>query len=86
VRLVSEEVARLLAEIGIDVEDLRKKIASGEWMIVEGDAECVVNIVAVTRHTAILLATGETAVCLARKTRAYIETTGITEELTREII
>ena len=80
------EAIRLLAEVGIDIEDLKRRIASGEWMIVEGDAECVVNTVAVTRHAAILLVAGETTVCLARKTRAFREATGITEELARRII
>ena len=82
-----EEAIKILSKAGIDVEDLKRKIASGEWMIVEGDSECVLDVVSVTRHSAILLsvADGE-ALCLAKKTEAFMEATGLDEEALRRIV
>jgi len=82
-----EEALKLLAKAGIDVEDIKKKIISGEWMIVEGDSECVLDVVSVTHHSAILLSVvdGE-ALCLARKTEAFMEAAGLDEESLKRIV
>jgi hypothetical protein len=82
-----EEALKLLAKAGIDIEDLKRKIASGEWMVVEGDSECVLDVVSVTRHSAILLfVAGGEALCLVKKTEAFVEATGLDEEALRRIV
>jgi hypothetical protein len=82
-----EEALKLLAEAGIDVDDLKRRVGSGEWFIVEGDAECVLDVVAVTLHSAILLfAGGGSAVCLAKKSKAFKVATGLDDEALRRLI
>jgi hypothetical protein len=83
----SEEASKLLARAGIDVDDIKKKLASGEWFIVEGDAECVLSVVEATRHVAIILfVEGDSALCLAKKTEAFKAATGLDDDVLKRII
>jgi hypothetical protein len=82
-----EEALKLLTKAGIDIEDLKRRISSGEWFIVEGDSECVLDVVAVTLHSAILLFVGgDSAVCLARKSEAFKAATGLDDEALKRLI
>ena len=83
----SEEASKLLARAGIDVDDIKKKLASGEWFIVEGDAECVLSVVEATRHVAIILfVEGDSTLCLAKKTEAFKAATGLDDDVLKRII
>jgi hypothetical protein len=85
--VVSAEALEVLAMMGIDVEDVKRKLASGEWFIVEGDAECVLGIVEVTRHVALVLAVKDNnALCLARKTEAFKAATGLGDDVLRRVV
>jgi hypothetical protein len=82
-----EEAVRLLAEAGIDVEDIKRRISSGEWFVVEGDSECVLDVVAVTLHSAVLLfVAGDSAVCLAKKSEAFKASTGLDDEVVKRLV
>jgi hypothetical protein len=83
----SNDASRILAKAGIDVEDIKRKLASGEWFVVEGDAECVLSIVEVTRHVAIILfVEGDSALCLAKKTEAFKALTGLSDDVLKKIV
>jgi hypothetical protein len=83
----SEETSKILTRAGIDLEDIKKKLASGEWFIVEGDAECVLSVVEVTRHVAIILfVEGDSALCLAKKTEVFKVLTGLGDDVLRKIV
>jgi hypothetical protein len=82
-----DEALKLLSTVGIDVDDLKRRIASGDWVYVEGDATCVLKIVELTRHSAIiLLIEDEFMVCLARKTQVLRELTGLGEEILKSVV
>jgi hypothetical protein len=82
-----EEVLKSLSAVGIDIEDLKKKLKSGEWMIVEGDSECVLNVVAFTHHSAILLfVIDDNALCLAKKTETFMRLSGLSSETLKRIV
>jgi hypothetical protein len=82
-----EEALKLLAKAGIDIEDLKRRISSGEWFIVEGDPECVLDVVQVTLHSAIILfVSSDNAVCLAKKSEAFKVATGLDDEVLRRLI
>lgn len=82
-----DEALELLNMVGIDVDDIKRRIASGDWVYVEGDATCVLKIIELTRHSAIiLLIEDEFVVCLARKTQALRELTGLGEEILKSVV
>jgi len=82
-----EEALKLLAKAGIDLEDIKRKLASGEWFIVEGDAECVLTVVESTRHVAIILfVEGDNALCLAKKTEAFKAAIGLNNDVLKRIL
>jgi hypothetical protein len=82
-----DKSSELLAKAGIDVEDIKNKLASGEWFVVEGDSECVLRIVEATRHVAIILfVKGDSALCLAKKTEAFKTETGLGDNVLRRVV
>ena len=82
-----EEALSLLSTVGIDVDDLKRRIASGDWVYVEGDAMCVLKVVELTHHSAIiLLVEDEFLVCLARKTQVLRELVGLDEKTLKSIV
>jgi hypothetical protein len=82
-----EETLKLLARAGIDLEDVKRRLASGEWFVVEGDSECVLTIVEATKHVAIILfVDGDNAFCLAKKTEAFKAATGLSDDVLKRIV
>jgi hypothetical protein len=84
---VSAEALEILARMGIDVEDVKRKLASGEWFAVVGDSECVLDIVEASRHVAIIIAvTGGTLLCLVKKTEALKIATGLSDDVLSRMV
>jgi hypothetical protein len=82
-----DEATELLSAVGIDIDDLKRRIASGDWVYVEGDAACVLKIIELTHHSAIiLLIEDEYVVCLAKKTQVLSELTGLGEKVLKSIV
>jgi hypothetical protein len=84
---VSAEALEVLTKMGIDVEDIKNKLASGEWFAVIGDSECVLDIVEATRHAAIIIAVKSgTLLCLVKKTEAFKAATGLDDDVLRRLV